>query len=91
MLMVGDLSCLSFMFVMYYNVLKGYYWDWVNHSENFRKPTDHTVHTNTIEGLITIDDTICCNYLGKWFVVKRSFPRSGAYDVVRCQYPFPIF
>ena len=28
----------------------GYLWDWVNHSENYRKPEDHTVHTNRIEG-----------------------------------------
>ena len=28
----------------------GYSWDWVNHSENFRRPDDHSIHTNTIEG-----------------------------------------
>ena len=30
--------------------ISGYFWDFVNHSENFRKPEDHSVHTNTIEG-----------------------------------------
>ena len=29
--------------------ISGYFWDFVNHSENFRKPEDHSVHTNTIE------------------------------------------
>jgi len=47
----------------------GFSWDYVNHSEHFRKPEDHSVHTNTIEG--------------KWFVVKRQLPRSGAYDLER--------
>ena len=45
----------------------GYTWAWVNHSKNFRKPEDHTVHTNTVEGL--------------WFVVKRTLPRSGSFDL----------
>ena len=27
-----------------------YNWDWVNHSENFTKPGNSSVHTNTIEG-----------------------------------------
>ena len=26
-----------------FNILIGYSWDWVNHNENFRKPTDHSV------------------------------------------------
>ena len=29
---------------------QGYQWDSVNHSENFVKPGDSTVHTNSIEG-----------------------------------------
>ena len=29
--------------------ISGYFWDFVNHSENFRKPEDHSVHTNTIQ------------------------------------------
>ena len=49
----------------------GFSWDWVNHSENFTKPGQPDVHTNEIEG--------------KWFVVKRSLPRSGNYDLIRWQ------
>ena len=39
-------------FVLFFFIIEisGYFWDFVNHSENFRKPEDHSVHTNTIEG-----------------------------------------
>ena len=52
------------------NLSQGFSWDWVNHSVNFVKPGQPDVHTNEVEG--------------KWFVVKRSLPRSGNYDLIRC-------
>ena len=42
---LGDLFLFFFIIE-----ISGYFWDFVNHSENFRKPEDHSVHTNTIEG-----------------------------------------
>ena len=61
-----------------------YHWDFVNHSENLRKPEDHSVHTNTIKGLLLfwLFDVVMCKS-GRWFVVKRTLPRSGAYDLAR--------
>ena len=68
--------------------ISGYFWDFVNHSENFRKPEDHSVHTNTIQYkvlfLMLLKVLMYSNLiLGKWFVIKRSLPRSGAYDLQR--------
>ena len=59
-----------------------YHWDFVNHSENLRKPEDHSVHTNTIKGLLLfwLFDVVMCKS-GRWFVVKRTLPRSGAFDL----------
>ena len=31
-----------------------FYWDWVNHQENFVKPGHPDVHTNTIEGILYV-------------------------------------
>ena len=42
---LGDLF---FFFII---EISGFFWDFVNHSEKFRKPEDHSVHTNTIEGV----------------------------------------
>ena len=37
-----QLEKLGFFFkVNAFNILIGYSWDWVNHNENFRNPTDH--------------------------------------------------
>ena len=41
---LGDLF---FFFII---EISGFFWDCVNHSDNFRKPEDHSVHTNIIEG-----------------------------------------
>ena len=59
-----------------------YHWDFVNHSENFRKPEDHSVYTNTIKGLLLfwLFDVVMCKS-GRWFVVKRTLPRGGAFDL----------
>ena len=40
----------GYLFFLFIIEISGYFWDFVNHSENFRKPEDHSVHTNTIEG-----------------------------------------
>ena len=50
-----ELGCVVFVFCRMTLMLIShdtYHWDFVNHSENFRKPEDHSVHTNTIKGLI---------------------------------------
>ena len=80
---LGDLFLFFFIIE-----ISGYFWDFVNHSENFRKPEDHSVHTNTIQYkvlfLMLLKVLMYSNLiLGKWFVIKRSLPRSGAYDLER--------
>ena len=44
----------------------------------------HSVHTNTIKGLLLfwLFDVVMCKS-GRWFVVKRTLPRSGAFDLAR--------
>lgn len=48
------------------NLCTGFAHSTVNHEKNFKDPVTGT-HTNTIEG--------------RWFCVKRSLPRSGAYEL----------
>ena len=45
----------------------GYTWDYVNHSEEFIRATNPSVHTQSIEGT--------------WFQVKRWLPSSGRYNL----------
>ena len=45
----------------------GYSWDFVNHSEEFVKTSNPSVHTQSIEGC--------------WFQVKRWLPSSGRYNL----------
>ena len=40
----------GYLFFLFIIEISGYFLDFVNHSEKFRKPEDHSVHTNTIEG-----------------------------------------
>ena len=46
-----ELSCVVFVCCRMTLMLTSH-WDFLNHSENFRKPEDDSVHTNTIEGLL---------------------------------------
>ena len=46
-----ELSCVVFVCCRMTLMLTSH-WDFINHSENFRKPEDDSVHTNTIEGLL---------------------------------------
>ena len=46
-----ELSCVVFVCFRMTLMLTSH-WDFINHSENFRKPGDDSVHTNTIEGLL---------------------------------------
>ena len=45
-----ELSCVVFVCCRMTLMLTSH-WDFINHSENFRKPEKDSVHTNTIEGL----------------------------------------
>ena len=78
-----ELSCVVFVCCRMTLMLTSH-WDFINHSENFRKPEDDSVHTNTIEGLLLfwLFDVVMCKS-GRWFVVKRTLPRSGAFDLAR--------
>ena len=80
-----ELGCVVFVSCRMTLMLTSHdHWDFVNHSENFRKPEDNSVHTNTIEGFYSSDIScfVVCKS-GRWFVFKRTLPRSGAYDLAR--------
>ena len=53
-------------FELLFDLCAGFAHSTVNHEKNFKDPVTGT-HSNTIEG--------------RWFCVKRTLPRSGAYEL----------